>query len=72
MTDFDPLDDALLAARLCAIDPGLGGLVLRGGGELRDAVIAAIDRPVRRIPIHIDDERLLGGIDLTEIGRAHV
>lgn len=62
--------DALLAARLCAIDPLLGGMVLRGGGEARDAVIAALagglgtQAPVRRVPSHIDDERLLGGLDL--------
>ena len=67
----DPFEDALIAARLCAIDPGLGGIVLRGSGELRDAVIAELraglpnEAPLRRIPSHIDDERLLGGIDLT-------
>ena len=67
----DPFADAILAARLCAIDPGLGGMILRGGGDRRDAVIAALrdalpgGAPVRRIPAHIDDERLLGGIDLT-------
>ncbi|MEG3086814.1 magnesium chelatase subunit D [Sphingomonas sp. PB4P5] len=66
----DALADALLAARLCAIDPGLGGLILRGGGETRDLVIAELraglpaDAPVRRMPAHIDDDRLLGGIDL--------
>ncbi|OYW21535.1 MAG: magnesium chelatase [Sphingomonas sp. 12-62-6] len=66
----DIWSDALLAARLCAIDPSLGGLVLRGGGEARDAVIAALVEglgagvPVRRVPSHIDDERLLGGLDL--------
>ena len=72
MTDPpDPLADAILTARLCAIDPGLGGIILRGGGELRDGVIAALrdtlpaGAPIRRIPAHIDDERLLGGIDLT-------
>ncbi len=65
MTTVDPLDDAILAARLCAIEPSLGGMMLRGGGELRDTVIAALDCPIRRIPVHIDDERLLGGLDLT-------
>ena len=65
------LDDAMLAARLCAIDPaGLGGMILRGGGELRDAVIAELraglpeGAPLRRIPAHIDDDALLGGLDL--------
>ena len=44
--------------------------MLRGGGEARDAVIAALSgglgaqAPVRRVPSHIDDERLLGGLDL--------
>ena len=67
----DPSADAILAARLCAIDPGLGGLILRGGNDWRDAVITTLrdalpaGAPVRRIPAHIDDERLLGGIDLT-------
>jgi magnesium chelatase subunit D len=61
------IEDALIAAQLCAIDPGLGGMVLRGGdGPVRDAVIAtmAAGRTVRKIPVHIDDERLLGGLDL--------
>ena len=67
----DPFADALLAARLCAIDPGLGGMVLRGGGEWRDEIVAEIrrgllaDAPVKRIPVHVDDDRLLGGLDLT-------
>lgn len=64
------IDDALIAARLCAIDPGLGGLILRGGDGMRDEVIAELQRampedaPSRRMPPHIDDGRLLGGIDL--------
>ena len=67
----DALADALLAARLCAIDPGLGGMILRGGGVARDAVMAALiaalpqGTPVKRVPVNVDDERLLGGIDLT-------
>jgi len=66
----DPLADALIAARLCAADPGLGGIALRGGGELRDAVIAALrshlpaDAPLWRVPVHVDDDRLFGGLDL--------
>ena len=80
--DHDPPDafeDALIAARLCAIDPGLGGMVLRGGGEVREALIAEMrgglpaGAPLRRMPAHIDDDRLLGGIDLTAtlaLGRA--
>ena len=67
----DRFADALIAARLCAIDPGLGGLIVRGGGEARDALAAEMrkrlphDAPVRRVPAHIDDESLLGGMDLT-------
>lgn len=62
---------ALEAARLCAIDPGLGGMILSGYSGHRDAVVAALaealgsEAPVRRVPIAIDDERLLGGLDLT-------
>jgi magnesium chelatase subunit D len=62
------IEDALIAAQLCAIDPGLGGMVLRGEG--REAVVEAMraampaDAPFRKIPVHIDDERLLGGLDL--------
>src|SRR4051812_18089593 len=69
-TDALP-SDALLAARLCAIDPqGLGGMVLRGNDARRDAVLRALIAglpsvaPVRRVPSNIDEERLLGGLDL--------
>jgi magnesium chelatase subunit D len=61
------IDDAGLAAQLCAIDPGLGGMWIRGGErEVRDALIAimAAGRVARKVPMHIDDERLLGGLDL--------
>ncbi len=67
----DPYANALLAARLCAVDPGLGGMILRGGDAMRDAVVLELrarlgeGAPVRRVPSHIDDERLIGGIDLT-------
>lgn len=71
MSAPDALADALLAARLCAVDPLLGGIVLRGEGEARDAVADALRAalgeaaPMRRLPAHIDDARLLGGLDLT-------
>ncbi|MEO1048766.1 MAG: magnesium chelatase subunit D [Pseudomonadota bacterium] len=68
----DPLDDAVLAARLFLIAPQLfGGLTLRGAAPARDALVAALGdafsrngKPFRRLPGHIDDERLLGGIDI--------
>jgi magnesium chelatase subunit D len=63
----DPLDDALLAARLFIQSPLLfGGMILRGASPARDAQVAAIGEamPCRRLPGHVDDERLLGGIDI--------
>lgn len=64
------LADALLAARLLACDPKLGGMVLRSGGPARDIVIEALrgllppGTPFRRLPGHIDDDRLSGGTDI--------
>ena len=63
----DPLDDAVCAARLFLLAPRLfGGMVLRGASPARDALVAALGEQIalRRIPGHVDDERLLGGIDL--------
>ncbi len=64
--------DAIQAALLHAIDPvGTGGVSLRGLagptrdfwlGFLRDALPAGA--PLRRVPLHIQDARLLGGLDL--------
>jgi magnesium chelatase subunit D len=67
-----PTRDAGLAACLFAIDPiGLGGIVLRSRiGPARDGFIAQCRAllpaatPVRRLPTHITDDRLLGGLDL--------
>lgn len=63
-----PLDDALLALRLFMMAPAnLGGLCLRGGGPARDLVLDRLrdgDIEVRRMPAHIDGERLLGGVDV--------
>ncbi|MFG6432017.1 magnesium chelatase subunit D [Roseateles sp. LYH14W] len=69
MTEFDP---GLQAICLLAVDPqGLGGLCLRGAaGPARDALLATLRRllpaetPWRRLPLQVDDERLLGGLDL--------
>ncbi len=63
----EPLAEALLAARLFLASPEtLGGLVLRGGGPARDLVIDRIRAglPTRRLPPHVDESRLLGGIDI--------
>ena len=64
--------DAIQAALLHAVDPvGTGGVSLRGLagptrdfwlGFLRDSLPAAA--PLRRVPLHIQDARLLGGLDL--------
>jgi magnesium chelatase subunit D len=66
-TAADPLEDAVLAARLFALAPQVfKGMCLRGGSPAREALVAALGEAVtlRRIPGHVDDERLLGGIDL--------
>ncbi|MBL8344720.1 MAG: hypothetical protein JNN03_04715, partial [Rubrivivax sp.] len=63
---------ALRAAALFALDPlALGGLRLRGGaGPARDAWLAALRRllpdsmPWQRLPVSIEEDRLLGGLDL--------
>jgi magnesium chelatase subunit D len=63
----DPLEDAVLAARLFALAPQVfKGMVLRGPGPAREALVAALGEALtlRRLPGHVDDERLLGGIDL--------
>jgi magnesium chelatase subunit D len=65
------LADALLAARLCSLDPDLGGVRLIGDdADARDEMVAAFreglpaDAPVRRIAANIDEDRLVGGMDL--------
>lgn len=69
---LDPVEDAALAARLFLIAPSLfGGLALRGSSPARDALVAALgeamqaaNHPFRKLPGHVDDERLLGGVDI--------
>lgn len=59
--------DAALALRAFALWPaGFGGLWLRGPGPARDALVERLGSAVRlkRMPAHIDSERLHGGIDL--------
>jgi magnesium chelatase subunit D len=63
----DPLDEAVHAARLFVLAPRLfRGMTLRGASPAREALVAALRQniPLRRMPGHVDDERLLGGIDL--------
>lgn len=71
--------DAALAGLLFAIDPAGTGVALRAGaGPVRDQWLAALralmaGQPWRRLPLHIRDERLLGGLDLAatlQTGRA--
>jgi magnesium chelatase subunit D len=64
--------DALAIATLFAIDPyGTGGVTLRAApGPVRDRWLATVhamlpaQTPVLRVPVHVADERLLGGLDL--------
>ncbi len=63
----DPLEDAVLAARLFVLAPQVfKGMVLRGASPAREALVTALGEAIqlRRLPAHVDDERLLGGIDL--------
>ena len=68
---------ANLAAALFAIDPLLGGVVLRGAaGPAQEAWLAALRDllpagvPVRRLPAGIGEDALGGGIDLAATLRA--
>ncbi|MGQ0699873.1 MAG: magnesium chelatase subunit D [Panacagrimonas sp.] len=70
--------DAMLVATLVAVDPvGLGGACIRAShGPARDqwldafrAALPALER-IRRVPSHISEGRLLGGLDLTATLRA--
>lgn len=67
MSEGGAFADASLALDLFLTAPGqLGGLALRGAGPARDALVERLKTalPVRRLPANVDDERLLGGIDL--------
>ena len=64
--------DAMLAAVLVAVSPfALGGASVKArAGPEREAWLARLhallpaDMPKRRVPLHIGDDRLLGGLDL--------
>jgi magnesium chelatase subunit D len=69
--------DATLAASLFAIDPTGMGVVLRARvGSARDRWLAFLfallpqDTPSRRLPSHVSEGRLLGGLDLAATLRA--
>jgi magnesium chelatase subunit D len=63
--------DALLAAALVAVDPaGTGAAIRARPGPVREAWLEALgallplDMPRRRLPAHVTEDRLLGGLDL--------
>ena len=68
-----PQRDMALAACLLAVDPpALGGIVVRYGyGSAIELFVQRVrsllpaEAPCRRLPLHITDGRLLGGLDLT-------
>lgn len=67
------LSDADWAAAIVATDPAtVGGIVITARhGQKRDAWLTLLRKllrhgaPIRRVPGHITDDRLLGGLDLT-------
>ncbi len=72
MTAVLAWSDAVTAAQLFAVDPvGVGGVLVRSrAGPVRErwmALLRAVlppSQPLRHIPLHIADGRLLGGLDL--------
>jgi magnesium chelatase subunit D len=74
----DPWEQAALAAALFAVDPtGLGGVALRARpGPVREQWLDDLREllppgtPRRKIPLHVTDGRLLGGLDLAATLRA--
>ncbi len=64
--------DAVMVGALLAIDPvGLGGVVVRAwAGPARDAFVAGVvgafpgGTVVRKMPLGVADDRLLGGVDI--------
>ncbi len=70
--------DGLAAAQLFAVDPfGTGGILLRSrAGPVRDRWVAMLraglppSHPLKHLPLHTADSRLLGGLDLNATLRA--
>lgn len=75
---ISPWEDAALAAALFAVDPaGTGGVVLRAlAGPVRDRWLELVRGllpagcPRLKIPLHVSEGRLLGGLDLASTLRA--
>lgn len=77
MSPFDPnwntapqFTDAVCAGAFLAVDPGLGGVLVRSwSGPVRDDFLRRLvslspKAPVRKMPLNISEDRLLGGLDL--------
>jgi magnesium chelatase subunit D len=72
MTAALPWSDAVTAAQLFAVDPiGIGGVLVRSrAGPARERWMAMLraafprSGPLKHLPLHIADGRLLGGLDL--------
>ncbi|MET0720615.1 MAG: magnesium chelatase ATPase subunit D, partial [Tardiphaga sp.] len=69
--------DAVVAAQLFGVDPAGTGLLLRArAGPVRERFLALLraalppSQPLKHLPLHIADGRLLGGIDLNATLRA--
>jgi magnesium chelatase subunit D len=70
--ETSPWADAALAAALLAVDPaGMGGAALRAQpGPVRDRWLGLLrellpaSSPVRKVPLQVGADRLLGGLDL--------
>lgn len=69
--------DAVTALQLFAVDPAGTGLLVRArAGPVRDRLLAMlkaalpVGQPLKHLPLHIADSRLLGGLDLDATLRA--
>jgi magnesium chelatase subunit D len=65
---LDSWQQATLALQLLALDPGLGGVVIRArSGPVRDAYLEAVKRlpgPLKKVHPAMADDVLFGGLDL--------
>ncbi len=71
-----PWRDALCAITLMAVDPACGLSLRARPGPLRDRLLALLrdflpsPAPIRPLPLHAGDDRLMGGLDLAATLRA--